>query len=74
MFLYRLEASGQGFPPLSVIVLAESDEQAFLHAQAQIERDFLGSIAIQEFVLVQKKPVVAGQAYTVEKRLDQEEG
>jgi hypothetical protein len=67
MHLYRLEASGKGFPPVTVIVLADSDDKAFSHAQAQIEKDFLGSIVIEDFVMVQKKRVQSGEGYTVEK-------
>ncbi|MFC4769325.1 DUF3906 family protein [Effusibacillus consociatus] len=67
MFLYRLEAKGEGFPPVSVILLAESDDKAFTYAQEQIEKDFLGSIVIEDFVLIQKKRVSPGEGYTVEK-------
>lgn len=72
MFLYRLEASGSGFPPVAVIVLADSDEKAFTYARRQIERDFLGSVEIRDFAIVQKKTVSPGTAYTVEKNLSTE--
>jgi len=71
MFLYRLEASGKGFPPVAVIVLADSDEKAFAYAETQIERDFLGGIEIQEFVIFQKKRVSPGEGYTVEVNKDE---
>lgn len=66
MFLYRLEATGKGFAPSKVIVLAESEEGAFQAAEALLERNALGLIEVEEFALVEKKRVESGNGYVIE--------
>ena len=66
MFLYRLEARGEGFADSTVIVLADGEEQAFTQAEALLERGALGLIKIAEFAIVEKKRAEAGSGYAIE--------
>lgn len=66
MFLYRLEARGDGFADSTVIVIADGEEQAFTQAQALLERNALGLITIAEFAIVEKKRLEPGNGYVVE--------
>lgn len=66
MFLYRLEARGDGFADSTVIVIADGEEQAFTQAQALLERNALGLITIVEFAIVEKKRLEPGNGYAVE--------
>lgn len=66
MFLYRLEASGQGFPASQVVVVAEDEEQAFQAAESLLERNALGLIQIKDMAIVEKKRVDKGSGYVLE--------
>jgi len=66
MFLYKLEASGQGFPPSQVIVVAADEEAAFLAADALLEKNALGFIEVEQIALVEKKRLEASNGYVLE--------
>jgi hypothetical protein len=54
VFLYRLEAQGEGFDDSTVIVLADGEKQAFSQAEALLEKSALGLIKITEFAVVEE--------------------
>jgi len=66
MFLYRLEASGQGFPSSQVVVVAEDEEQAFQAAESLLERNAHGLIQIKDIAIVEKKRLEKGSGYILE--------
>lgn len=66
MFLYRLEAQGEGFAPSVVIVVAEDEEQAFQQAEGLLERNALGFIQITDIAIVEKKRIEKGSGYVIE--------
>lgn len=66
MFLYRLEAKGQGFRDATVIVAAEDEEQAFQQAEGLLQKNALGLVQVEEFALVEKKRLEKGSGYVIE--------
>lgn len=68
MFLYKLEIVTEENGSYAVIVLAESDEQAFSYADSQFRRQLLQPPAIKELSLVEKKYVEKGKGYVLETR------
>ncbi len=68
MFLYKLEIDTADDRTLVAVVLAESDEKAFSHAESLIRRQYLVPLAIRQVTLVEKKYVEKGKGYLIESR------
>ncbi|WP_058303500.1 DUF3906 family protein [Gorillibacterium timonense] len=65
MFLYKLEAVTSD-QLLHVVILAETDEQAFAGAESQLVRHYVAPPVIEELVIVEKKRAEKGAGYVLE--------
>ncbi|MCM3340390.1 MULTISPECIES: DUF3906 family protein [unclassified Paenibacillus] len=66
MYIFRLEASiEQG--SFVCVLLAETEEQAFIHAEAHFEQTMPGQ-AVQELTLLEKKRCQIGSGYIIPSR------
>lgn len=66
MYIYRLEASSaQG--PFVCVVIAESEAEAFTHAQAYLTREAPGA-EWTDLALIEKKRCQAGGGYVIPSR------
>lgn len=65
MYLYKLEFQ-IGEKTVHVIVAADSDEQAFKYADAELEKHFITMPNIAEAAIVEKKSVRKGTGYVIE--------
>ncbi|QRG66255.1 DUF3906 family protein [Brevibacillus choshinensis] len=66
-FLYKLEAVLEGGRLLTAVVLAKSDERAFITAENNILRHTVAPPVIKELSLVEKKPIGRqGVGYVIE--------
>ncbi|MFW5437387.1 DUF3906 family protein [Paenibacillus apiarius] len=66
MYIYRLEASIEQGPYVCVL-LAETEEQAFIHAEAHIEQTMPGK-TVQDLTLLEKKRCQAGSGFIIPTR------
>ncbi|CAM2959915.1 DUF3906 domain-containing protein [Paenibacillus sediminis] len=65
MLLYRIEVdTDKGF--LTLIVAAETDEQAFSSVEEHVERHFLSVPQLKEISIVEKKRLNPGSGYLIE--------
>lgn len=63
LFHFKVVVNGQ---ELTVIVAAETDQQAFKRAEIEIEKNFLKLPEIKEIVLVERKKITSiGTAFVV---------
>lgn len=66
MYIYRLEASSKQGTFVCVLT-ADTEEQAFLHAEAHFERELPGG-KWEELTLLEKKRCVNGSGYIIPAR------
>ncbi|MFC7441207.1 DUF3906 family protein [Laceyella putida] len=65
MFLYRLTAETKTGISYAVVVLSTNDEQAFSHAEKELERYTIATPDVTEWILEEKKRVRLGSGYVL---------
>jgi hypothetical protein len=66
MFLYKIEAEGEGFPRSLVIVIAEHEEGAFAAADQLLEKSAGRQVEATHLAIVEKKRLEKGNGYTIQ--------
>ncbi|AUS09712.1 DUF3906 domain-containing protein [Laceyella sacchari] len=65
LYLYRLKAELKDGDTHAVVVLSTGDEQAFTHAEKELERYLIATPDVREWTLEEKKRVRPGSGYVL---------
>lgn len=65
MFLYYLTAETANGLSYAVVVLSTDDEQAFTHAEKELERYTIATVDVKEWILNEKRRVRPGSGYVL---------
>jgi len=66
IYLYKVSAEIRGKGTVYVILLAASDEGAFVAAERELERHFIAAPPVTEMVIEEKRSAGKGKGFVVE--------